>query len=312
LAAELDFRTEILEKALQLMNLLNGISSHPYLKERLALKGGSALNLFVFNLPRLSVDIDLNYIGAIDRETMLEQRPDVERAIKAVCEREGMAVRHVPEDHAGGKWRLIYESDLGPAQKLQLDLNFMYRVPLWPKIFWRSRTLGPYQAKYFPVLDIHEIAAGKIVALFARKTSRDLFDAHQLLTRGDMDFARLRSGFVAYGAMSRRDWRTISLEEVDFDSKELVNNLLPMLRTGFREGVSDPIEWAAGLTAECREALRGLLPFTDAEMEFLNRVLERGEIEPRLISSDDDFIERIRLHPNLEWKAMNVRKFKGL
>jgi hypothetical protein len=37
----------------------------------MVLKGGTALNLFVLDVPRLSVDIDLNYIGAADRETML-------------------------------------------------------------------------------------------------------------------------------------------------------------------------------------------------------------------------------------------------
>ena len=58
------FRAEILEKVWQLMNVLEGINAHPYLQERLVLKGGTALNLFVFDLPRLSVDIDLNYIGS--------------------------------------------------------------------------------------------------------------------------------------------------------------------------------------------------------------------------------------------------------
>jgi len=47
------FRAEILEKAIHLIHLLEGFRSHPFLKDRLALKGGTALNLFVFDLPRL-------------------------------------------------------------------------------------------------------------------------------------------------------------------------------------------------------------------------------------------------------------------
>ena len=54
------------------MAILDGISAHPFLKERLVLKGGTALNLFFFDLPRLSVDIDLNYIGQLDRQDMQE------------------------------------------------------------------------------------------------------------------------------------------------------------------------------------------------------------------------------------------------
>ena len=71
-----------------LLRLLEGFQAHPFLKGRLALKGGTALNLFEFNVPRLSVDIDLNYIGAIDLEKMQAERPKIEQALKAVCQRE--------------------------------------------------------------------------------------------------------------------------------------------------------------------------------------------------------------------------------
>lgn len=76
LAAETGFSVEPLTKVLSLMELMEAIRSHPFLKSRVALKGGTALNLFVFDVPRLSVDIDLNYIGATDRETMLGDRPN--------------------------------------------------------------------------------------------------------------------------------------------------------------------------------------------------------------------------------------------
>jgi len=54
------FHAEPLEKVLRLMALLDALSSHPFLKARIALKGGTALNLFHFDVPRLSVDLDLN------------------------------------------------------------------------------------------------------------------------------------------------------------------------------------------------------------------------------------------------------------
>jgi hypothetical protein len=54
------------------------LRSHPFLKQRIVLKGGTALNAFVLHLPRLSVDIDLNYIGSSDREVMLAERPKAE------------------------------------------------------------------------------------------------------------------------------------------------------------------------------------------------------------------------------------------
>ena len=76
-AAATGFQTEPLEKVILLLELLEAIRSHPFLKERAVLKGGTALNLFRFDVPRLSVDIDLNYIGAVDREGMLADRPKI-------------------------------------------------------------------------------------------------------------------------------------------------------------------------------------------------------------------------------------------
>ena len=114
------FRVEILEKVTLLLNLLDGFERHPYLKGRLALKGGTALNLFVFDVPRLSIDIDLNYVGQLARDAMLAERPEVERAVGAVCGRAGITIDRAPGAHAGGKWRLRYESADGQSASLEL------------------------------------------------------------------------------------------------------------------------------------------------------------------------------------------------
>jgi hypothetical protein len=114
------FGAEPLEKVFRLMALLDAFNSHPFLKTRIALKGGTALNLFHFDVPRLSVDIDLNYVGAADRATMLADRPKVERAVQAVCSREGIAIKRMPTDHAGGKWRLTYVGSKGDPGNLEL------------------------------------------------------------------------------------------------------------------------------------------------------------------------------------------------
>jgi predicted nucleotidyltransferase component of viral defense system len=63
-----------LEKVIRLRQLLIEFQKHPFLQGRLVLKGGTAVNLFYLQLVRLSVDIDLNYIGQLDREEMLRER----------------------------------------------------------------------------------------------------------------------------------------------------------------------------------------------------------------------------------------------
>ncbi len=115
------FRPDVLEKVAQLLGLLNAIRSHPFLRDRLALKGGTALNLFVFDVPRLSVDIGLNYVGAASRSAMLEERPMLGAALQAVFSREGFTVRRMPSEHAGGKWSLRYPTAAGQTGRIDVD-----------------------------------------------------------------------------------------------------------------------------------------------------------------------------------------------
>ena len=81
-ANERGYRPEILEKVYRLLELIEDFMSVPYLRERLALKGGTAINLFCSeNLPRLSIDLDFNYIGALDRELMKKEKLELESTI---------------------------------------------------------------------------------------------------------------------------------------------------------------------------------------------------------------------------------------
>ena len=77
--------------------------SHPFLRDKLALKGGAALNLFLFDVPRLSVDINLDYVGTESLAGMLEERPRLGEATQAVFARADFTVRRMPSEHAGGK-----------------------------------------------------------------------------------------------------------------------------------------------------------------------------------------------------------------
>lgn len=310
-AASTGFRPEVLEKVVHLLSLLQNIWKHPFLKDRLVLKGGTALNLFIFNIPRLSVDIDLNYTGAVDKETMLAERAKMDSAIKAVCQREGYMLRNSPTEHAGGKWLLRYESAFGGGANLTIDVNFMFRIPFWPITISKSFQMGSYMAETIPVLDIHEIAAGKLCALLSRQTGRDLFDAHQLLTKKIFNKEKLRLAFIVYGAMNRRDWRTVSIEDIGYSAKELMNELIPVLRTDKSDYSQDHEKWASRLVAECRQAFSIVLPYTEGENEFLNRILDKGEIAPSLITKDEDMSDKIHNHPGLRWKALNVKEFQG-
>jgi len=302
----------LLEKVAHLLGLLNAIRSHPFLKEKLVLKGGTALNLFVFDIPRFSVDIDLNYVGAEDREAMLAERPKIEQAVHAVFRREGFSVRRMPEEHAGGKWSLRYESDPGWSGNLEVDINFMLRVPLWPVTTSDSYPVGAWRGTGIPVLDHHELAAGKLAALLSRKQVRDLFDSHRILRMDNLDSQRLRIGFVVYGAMNRKDWRTVSADDVGFDAAELARQLIPTLRINTAEVQAESAEYGTRLVRECQEGLSRVLPFTESERAFLDLLLDRGVVDSKILTTDASLQRRIQGQPLLEWKALNVRRHKGI
>jgi len=306
------FKIEMVEKVLHLLNLLNALNSHPFLKGKWVLKGGTALNMFILDFPRLSVDIDLNYIGTVNREEMLADRPRTEQAVQAVFSREGFNIKRVPNEHAGGKWRLSYQSFNGQSGNIEVDLNFMFRQPLWDIRFADSYPLGNFQARNIPVLDLHELAAGKLAALLARRQARDLFDSHRILKMDDLERNRLRIAFVVYGGMNRKDWRTVSIKEVDFDTAELGRQLIPALHVRTIQEKGSPVEYGTKLVEECKKALSGVLPFTDAEREFLDLLLDKGEIDSTILTADTKLQEHIQKQPLLEWKALNVQRHKGL
>lgn len=309
-SAAAGFRPEMMEKVIHLLSLLQLLQSHPALKGKLVLKGGTALNLFWFEVPRLSVDIDLNYIGAQDRETMEKDKPLVERAIEAVCKREGYSIVRTPDEHAGGKFILRYASAVTPTATLQLDLNYMFRVPLWSVAQKDSFGIGGHSCSGILVNDIHEIAAGKLAALISRNAARDLYDAHRLMESGLLDLDRLRLAFVVYGAINRKDWRTVRIEDVDFELADLESQLLPVLRDSAHPEMGGRAAWAQRMVDECRAWLNTILPLTANEVEFLNHLLDFGEVKSELLTDDPDLQVKIASQPGILWKALNVRKHR--
>jgi len=262
-------------------------------------------------LPRLSVDIDLNYTGSYEREVMLEERPLVERTLQAICGREGFRVRRIPSDHAGGKWLLRFDSSLGTESSLELDINFLLRIPIWDLRTIDSQALGEHQAKGIVVLNEHELVAGKAVALLSRRAARDLFDSHGLLKALSLDADKLRLAFIVYGGMSRRDWHDVSLEDVGYNTNELHNALLPTLRNEYATDIKDVRSWADRMVLECLEELSILLPLRANEIDFLTSLNDEGEIHPELLTSDDDLARKIERQPGLLWKAQNVKKHRS-
>lgn len=304
------FRAELLEKVIRLIDLLNAIFADQFLKTRFALKGGTALNLFYFDLPRLSIDIDLNYIGSIDREQMLLDRPKILTTINKICQAKEYRNLRQPTEHTGGKYILGYKSVLVPQGQLEFDLNFIFRIPLWKINILNSLEIGTYQAKEIPILDYYDLIGSKLAALFSRHKSRDLFDVYTIFTHSQaLDLEKIKLAFLVYGAGARIDLRKVNLEHIDFELNDLKNMLLPVLRQQHLQETNDLKTWGTKLITTCKSNLAELIKFKSNELSFLDNILGDGNIVPELITKEPALIHAIKVNPVLLWKVNNVKKF---
>jgi predicted nucleotidyltransferase component of viral defense system len=305
-------QTGTLEKVLRLLDILQEMARDRVLSERFALKGGTALNVFHLGLDRLSVDIDLNYIGALDRGVMEAERPELEAALNRLLSSQGYEIRRQPEEYAGGKWIMRFVSALGGNATLELDVNYMARQPLFGAARMPSVAIGDMRANDVLVLDLHEIVAGKLVALFDRHAARDLFDARRILAIEGLDWKKIRAAVLAFGACARRDWRTVSVDAIKGNPPELRQKLMICLPRGHLGGKGAIDAWIEETVTLCWERLAFLFDLTEAEREFLDGVLDRGEVNADLLDVPSDIRARIATMPTLAWKCRHVRKHRRL
>lgn len=302
-AAETRFPAETLEKVARLGELVVEIGRHPLLGPSLALKGGTPLNLLAEVPPRLSVDLDFNFVGAVDREEMVRMRPDIERSVAAIARPLGYGIQTSREKHAGRKFFLAYTDLYGAPSRIEVDLNFLNRLPLLEPIdlpLWQPAGAPRPTAR---AMALEEIAAGKLCALLDRAAARDLFDAPFLPARlGDswqsLLFRRL---FIATAGVLPRALDTYDRSRLDRLSPALIEmQLRPVLPEGRLPAVESLRE----------NAWRTVAPFValdEAEREFSQR-LQQGDLRPELLFPESpETVERLRRHPPLLWKAQNAR-----
>ena len=187
----------------------------------------------------------------------------------------------------------------------------MARQPLFGASRMASRPLGNSQASDVLVLDLHEIVAGKIVALFSRRAARDLFDARRILKIEELNWHRIKAAVLAIGASGRRDWRSVSVDSIDGDRREFYQKLAICLPRGRFAGKREVDAWINETVEICREKLAFLFELSTNEQAFLDGILDRGSIEADLLDLAPEFRLRVETMPMLVWKCLHVRANRG-
>ncbi len=151
-------------------------------------------------------------------------------------------------------------------------------------------------------MDIHELAAGKLAALFDRNVSRDLFDAHNLLTQVNLDKTKLRLIFIVYIAMTPIEIISLTPDSIQYDIIDLKNRLLPALhQAGIPRSLPTLKTWVNKLLLELKDSITILLPLEKHEIEFIQLIRRSGEIKPELITDDLEIAKKIKTHPAILW-----------
>jgi len=124
------FNMDFLEKAYHITRILSGIFSHRQIKEDVALKGGTALNFIYLNVPRISVDLDFNFIRALEKEEIIRKRAEVSKEILKLADSLGYRVSKRPESYIMERLLLKYRRLNGLPDSIRIEINYLERVPV--------------------------------------------------------------------------------------------------------------------------------------------------------------------------------------
>ncbi len=168
------------------VRLLLAVTPAVFASGRFAMKGGTALNLFVQEMPRLSVDIDVVFVDHdVDRDTALVLLSEESLAAKAAIEDAGAGTIRamLPANADGDEVKLLVAND---RSQVKIEINTVFRGTVLPV---ETRALVPSAQELFttdlavPVLAVPELYGSKLVAALDRQHPRDVFDVLQMLRR---------------------------------------------------------------------------------------------------------------------------------
>lgn len=268
----------------------------PYVaqEQNFALKGGTAINLFVRNMPRLSVDIDLSYLPFDDRETALSNIKESLYRIKQRIEkaRLGVKVNPMPQKD-GNEAKLSCQSE---SAQIIIEVNTTIRGYLFePQVLAVAKNVEDTFEQFVEIKIISngELFGGKICAALDRQHPRDLFDVHYLLKNEGITH-EIKLGLIACVLSHNRP-------------------IHELLNPNFQDQTDAFERQFAGMTFDqytyqdyekTREQLVANIKSTldKNDIKFLLS-FKKGEPEWDLFE-----IEQLKEMPAVKWKLLNIQK----
>lgn len=279
---------------LETARLLTQIAPLVFMDGTFALKGGTAINLFVRDMPRLSVDLDLVFPDhTLSRdEALLRINESIRQAAERLNKR-GFQT-YVPVAAAGETKLLVRRG----STQVKIEVNFVMRGTVRPV---HRASLTPVAREVLmadleiPVVSLEDVYAGKLVAALDRQHPRDLFDVMQLLAHEGITPC-IRRAFVVYLACCNRP-----IHEVLFTS---LRDIRHDYEHSFQGMTTQPVPLEALLNARdsmINQLRKGL---DDHERSFLLSLVA-GTPDWSLLG-----IEHLEHLPGIRWKLHNLMRLQ--
>lgn len=308
LSEKLKFNRDTLEKVLRLVELLRLFNEHEELKGKYVLKGGTAINLCLSNLPRLSVDIDLDFSLKTSKDELERIRMFHKKIIcDSLLSHKYIINNKSRFSYSLDSYLLQYTNAIGNNDYIKLEINYSNRVHIIkPKVYRiNSEIVDDINVL---AMDEIELYASKIEALIGRTTIRDVFDVFEMVNNNYVkkdDNDMLRKSSIFYLLLSNKFQ---PLEDLLKQFKENISNiefhnikknLIPMLKIG----VSINIE---NLKTTVNEFVDELFVLDENEKKYIE-LYNSGIYQPSLLF-DDATSDNLKNHPMVEWKMRNFQK----
>jgi predicted nucleotidyltransferase component of viral defense system len=275
--------------------LLTRVAPLVLVDDTFALKGGTAINLFVRDMPRLSVDLDLVFPDyTAPRDAALKRINDAIRQSVARLKKQGFQT-HAPASSDAGEPKLLVRQG---AIEVKVEVNFVMRGTVHPvrKASLTQNARDTLQADLdIPVVSLEDVYGGKLVAAMDRQHPRDLFDIMQLFAHEGIT-AGIRRAFVIYLASHNRPVQEVLFPSLRYIRQEFEHNFVGM--------TAEPVELEALLAAREQMARELQQRLTADERQFL---LSLVAAEPAWKLLGVPHLEKL---PGLRWKLQNLERLR--
>jgi predicted nucleotidyltransferase component of viral defense system len=266
-------------------------------EECFALKGGTAINLFVRNMPRLSVDIDLTYLPVQPRPESLAA---IEAAMAGIAARvkKSIAGVHVAESRLRTEGTLTRLSVRAGTAQTKIEVTPVLRGCVYaPELRGvASAVENAFGFVKMQVVSFADLYAGKMVAALDRQHPRDFFDVRDLFANEGIDDA-LRRAFLVYLLSHDRPMHTVL--------KPTLKDISGEFARGFDGMTEEPLpikELYATRDGLIREAVAGM---PDAHRRFLSGFL-RGAPDWTLLG-----VPGAQDLPAVKWRQQNLDRLSA-